>query len=175
MKDIAGDIYDRPIDLSEPLLMRGNPIFMASTVMKRSVLDEAGGFPVEKNIPSLDYDLWIRVSDKHKFFVFSEALAHYRVLSDSILHGSFEKEYKAQLGIIERHKERYTPGQYRKRLAWLYHDWADSAFYEGDFSGWMPWRKSIALDPLNWRCWRLGGVAMVKWMIASCRKTVSAQ
>ncbi len=162
IKDVAAEIYNRPADLSEILLMRGNAIFMSSMLMKRSVFEEAGGFPVDKNIPSLDYDLWIRVSGKHKFYVASEPLAHYRVLENSILHGSVEKEYRAQLGIIERHKDRYPAGGYRKRLAWLYHDWADSAFFEGDSSGWWAWRKSIGLDPLNWRCWRLGAVAVAK-------------
>jgi teichuronic acid biosynthesis glycosyltransferase TuaG len=155
-------IYDRPASLYDELLNRGNPVSLSSVVARREALRRAGGFYDRERILSADYDLWIRVAAERPFYIMSEPLTRYRVLKNSLLHGSLEKEYGAQLGIIQRHRARFTSAGYRRRLAKLYLDWAESAFYQGDPQAWRRCRTSLALDPRNWRAWRLGAKNGVK-------------
>lgn len=177
LKDPAAGLYGRPVDISRKLLMEGNPISLSSVLVRRELLEEARGFYADRPILSADYDLWIRTAVGRLFYLLPETLTSYRVLGHSLLHGSLEKEYQAQLGIIEMNRHRFTRREYRRRLSRLHSDWADSAFHQKDSQGWTRWRGALEYDPLNLSAWKLGarvvlkkavlmGIGLIGWKIS---------
>ncbi|MBI4396965.1 MAG: glycosyltransferase [Elusimicrobia bacterium] len=161
-KEARNGHCDRPLNFYQELLMKGNPLSLSSVLMRKEAFERAGGFYAAERILSADYDLWIRLAQSHLFLLMSNRLTRYRVLKTSLLHGSLEKEYGAQKGIIERNRERYTARLYRKRMSRLYFDWAESAFDQNDPSRWERWRASIAHDPWNADAWRLAAKEAVR-------------
>lgn len=147
---------DKPVHLYNELLTLGNFLCLSSCMVRREVFLESGGFYSDKRILSADYDLWIRLSERHLFFVLSEVLSYYRVLTNSMIHGSLDKEYGAQMNILQMHQHRFSNSGYRNRLSKLYQDWADSALFERHPDGWAKWRMSIKLNPFSIKAWYLG-------------------
>ena len=149
-------LFNRVVDLHRQLLGFGNFLSVSASVTTRAAFEKVRGFHTTERILSGDYDLWIRISEHHRFFVLPEILCHYRVLPNSQIHGSFEKEYGAQRRILEMHRGRFTRRQYQRRLSRLYADWADSALDENGPGGWKAWRKALGYDPFNVEAWLLG-------------------
>lgn len=86
------------------LLYRGNVISTSATVVRKSLLDQLGGFdeaPIF--ITAEDYDLWLRIARETKRLCFiSEMLGEYR------LHGgnaskAIARNLEAELAVIESH------------------------------------------------------------------------
>lgn len=157
-----GDVYDKPMDLHRRLLMGGNCFALSTAVVRRSIFESMNGFYDAKRILSADYDFWIRLSERYLAYIMSEPLAAYRILENSLLHGSLDKEYKAQLGIIEMSRHRYSPGDWNRRLAKLYYDWADSANDQRDDDAGPAWRNAVRYNPWSARVWVLGAKILVK-------------
>jgi glycosyltransferase involved in cell wall biosynthesis len=158
--------YDRPASFREVLLMTGNVVPLSSAVVRRDVFQSAGGFRVEPNFTSEDYDLWVRLAEDHPFYLFEEPLMLYRELPDSRLHGSLEKEYESQKKVIDANRARYGGDRrYRRRLAKLYFDWALDAAAQSDASLWGKWRLSAAHDPWRWRLWFFGLKALAAGLV----------
>jgi glycosyltransferase involved in cell wall biosynthesis len=70
-RTIAGQVFAR--------LMRGNVIILASVLVRRSCLDEVGGF--DASLPAYgceDWDLWLRIARRWPFAVVDEELTLYR-------------------------------------------------------------------------------------------------
>jgi len=155
-------LCDRVVDLYRELLEGGNMLATSSAMVRLELLESVGLFPGDGHMLSADYDLWLRVAEHTRFYIVSEPLTFYRVLANSMLHGSLEKEYGAQLGILERHRHRYTDQAYQARLAKIFYDWADSAFYVGDSQAWRPWRKSLLHRWFAPRTWLLGAKHLLK-------------
>lgn len=145
---------DIEFDPYQVLLSKGNPFIMSSAVVNKSACLSVNGFSDIRL--SADYDFWIRLAaQEHLFFVMSEKLTFYRELGDSLLHGSLEKEFGAQLNIFSYNISKYTKTSGRKRKAKIYYDWADAAFYTNDKSAFWAARKSIVFDPLNFKIYLL--------------------
>ena len=162
IKGESGLVCDRPVKLYGSLLMDRNLICLSSVVVRREAFDEVGGFYTEQRIRSADYDLWLKIAENRPVAVCSERLTSYRVLDCSLLHGPLAKEFKAQLGIIEMNRRRYTAFQYKRRLSNLYYDWADSAFYLNDTEGWICLFRSLRHCFWSLRSWILGLRILVK-------------
>jgi glycosyltransferase involved in cell wall biosynthesis len=156
---------DRVVELYDELLMRGNMLAISSAAMRKGLLEKVGGFSKEGRMMSADYDLWLRVAGSTRFYILSEPLTSYRVLESSMIHGSLEKEYGSQLEILERHRHRYTDRTYRKRLANIYYDWADSAFWRGEPEAWRRLGQSLAHDPFSPATWLLGARATARLLL----------
>ena len=155
-------LFGRIVDLHRHLLEFGNFLSVSACMMTRAAFDASGGFHTKQRILSGDYDLWIRISEQHRFYVIPEVLCHYRVLPESQIHGSLEKEYGAQRRILEMHRSRFSDSGFRRRLARLYCDWADSALFEGRREGWIAWRKALGLDPISKDVWLLGARSVAR-------------
>lgn len=155
-------VYGKLMNMHRELLHQGNVLAMSSTMVRRAAFDSVGGFYVERRILSADYDMWIRLSEAHDFYVVPEPLLHYRVLNSSLLHGSLSKEYGAQLGILDKHRHRFTEAQYRARLAKWKADWADSALFEDDPDAWRVWREALSRDFIDPQIWLIGLRAVVR-------------
>jgi glycosyltransferase involved in cell wall biosynthesis len=154
--------YDRPRDWHRDLLVNDNIIMTSSVVARRAALLEVGGFFDQRRIVSHDYELWIRLSEGRSFWVSSDPLVRYRMLSDSLLHGTTAKEYGAQLGIISMHRHRYSGADWRRRLGRLYRDWADSAEYQNEAEAPARLWQAARLDPLNLDVWMLAGKMLLR-------------
>lgn len=80
-------------DLFMPLLLAGNFITLSSVLVRRDVLDQAGGF-----FPGLsgaaDWDMWLRVAERHPIGFCPEPLVRYRFHSDGMSrnHAAMGKE-----------------------------------------------------------------------------------
>lgn len=68
-----GDVWER--------FVTRNPVACSGVVVRRSVLDEVGGFTVNRDrfpIDVEDWDLWVRIAADHRVAVVSEVLVHHR-------------------------------------------------------------------------------------------------
>ena len=68
-----GDVWER--------FVTRNPVACSATIVRRSVLDELGGFEVNRDrfpIDVEDWELWVRIAASHRVAVVSEVLAHHR-------------------------------------------------------------------------------------------------
>jgi glycosyltransferase involved in cell wall biosynthesis len=142
-----GDVYDRPLHLYNELLLKGNPIWTSSVVLRKTALKEAGFFDESKK-RSQDYDMWIRLAEKNSFYVAGKRMGKYRWLTTSLTHGSITREYEAQLDILKKHSWRFQPNDYRKRLSNVYREWAGTEFCYGTVKrGVQLTMESLRLDP----------------------------
>jgi glycosyltransferase involved in cell wall biosynthesis len=76
-------------DVTAELLI-DNFVSFPTVVVRRSVLQEAGGFD-ESLTMSIDYDLWLRVSVNHRFRLVDEPLARYRIWEGQMSHRTGER------------------------------------------------------------------------------------
>jgi glycosyltransferase involved in cell wall biosynthesis len=83
------DAAGRPLPIRKPArplagdafacLMRGNVLILASVVVRRACLDEAGGFdPALARYGCEDWDLWLGIARRHPVAVVDEELTLYR-------------------------------------------------------------------------------------------------
>lgn len=158
-------LFGTPRNIHRELLEHDNFLAISAVMISRAAFEASGGFFADHRMLSADYDLWIRMSEFFEFLMLPDILCHYRVLPESALHGSLEKEYGAQLNILNRHRARFTESQYRERLAQLYRDWADSALYERDRSAWKAWRGAVRRDPLHLGIWMMGMRAAARRLV----------
>ena len=124
------DLCNQPISLYKELLLRGNRIWTSSVVLRKRAFQDVGLFDETKR-RSQDYDMWIRVGEKNKFYIMNEKVGKYRLVKTSLTHKSVRHEYEAQLEILKKHSWRFQPAEYRKRLAGVHLDWSDSEFCYG--------------------------------------------
>ncbi|MCA9469033.1 MAG: glycosyltransferase [Nitrospira sp.] len=142
-------LHNRPISLQAILLREGNVIGISTAVVKREILEITGGFEARYSVVrSKDYDLWVRASDYTEFYILSTVLAQYRVLKDSMIHGSLKKEYKPQFQWLRIYRNRYSTKEYNIRRAKIYADWAESSFCDREDISWKLLKKAIKLNPM---------------------------
>ena len=104
--------------LFDNLLTNGNCLSPSATVIKRDVLDEAGGYSEDKKfITAEDYDLWLKISKKGYKIVFSE-----RVLGSFRVHSGAEsydiiRNTNAASKVIESHFKDSSLGEQDLRKA----------------------------------------------------------
>jgi glycosyltransferase involved in cell wall biosynthesis len=148
-------LYDQPRHLHRVLLHVGNMIAQSAAMAVRAQVLAAGGWYSAERILSTDYELWIRIAERGRFFVSSEIVGDYRVLERSLSHGSVPREYSGQKRIVDMYRQHFTPAEYRRRISHLYFDWAESAFVKGEPGAWPVIRDALRLDPLNTDAWFL--------------------
>lgn len=91
-----GNIYER--------ILRQSFVSAASQLIRKTVLDELGGY--DETLSYEDYDFWIRTAKKYKYFFINEILVEKRVLNNS--HGrSFylKKNNKHLLSTLQIHQK----------------------------------------------------------------------
>jgi teichuronic acid biosynthesis glycosyltransferase TuaG len=170
-EDLKTDIklkvpYDTPFNPYDILISEGNPTLnMSGAIIKKNMILSVGGF---RDIRlSTDYDFWIRLSAEGSlFYVISKKLTKYRLLNNSLIHGSLEKEYGSQLNILELNKSRYNRITSSKRKSKIYYDWADSAFCSRDSTVWFAVIRSIFYNPFNYKIYLLVIRGLIKKLIS---------
>ncbi len=94
-------------DMYRFLLFEGSRLSPSSTVVKRTLLETAGGFSEDPEVHSVeDYDLWLRLSRLTRFHFLGEILGEYRLYRGSL--GS-DPEYNLRhcLNVVDRHAAQY--------------------------------------------------------------------
>jgi glycosyltransferase involved in cell wall biosynthesis len=143
-------LHDQPMNLKQILLMEGNVIGMSTSLIRKEIFQEIGGFqPGNKDLRAEDYDLWIRASEKTQIYLASRNVGQYRVLKNSRSHGSLRKEYGAQFQLLRIYRREYSPDCYKIRKAKIYAEWADSSFFQGERHAWKLQKKAIKLHPTH--------------------------
>lgn len=83
------------------LLYGGSCISTSATVIRRDVFSEVGLFRENPEFSTVeDYDLWLRLSQKHKIYFIPQILGEY-VLNKKNVTSNFEKHYKNQLCVLK--------------------------------------------------------------------------
>ena len=103
-----------------PFFIDNSPIQISSTVIKKKVLDDVGGFNETLKIHE-DVELWNRISEKYEFGYIEKPLGYYRLRSDNISgytnKTQFVSEGRKYLEIyIERRKNRLLTNEERSVL-----------------------------------------------------------
>ena len=71
---VEGRIFDR-------LISRGNFLPSAAVMVRRTALEEAGGY--DETLFYEDYDMWLKLADRYEFRFLPGLLANYRLLASS--------------------------------------------------------------------------------------------
>jgi glycosyltransferase involved in cell wall biosynthesis len=104
------DEHGRHLEYEQPTLYRGfvlealfrtNFVCFSSSLVRRSVLDEAGVFD-EGLALAIDYDLWLRVALRHRFDYVDEPLVEYRTG-----HASLSCRTEDRLATVTRIMQRF--------------------------------------------------------------------
>jgi len=80
-RKLSEPFYKKPIKISHALLMRQNFIASGSVTVKRSVFDDVGLFDETLWIAE-DYDMWVRISEKHNIEYLHKILYYYSVIPE---------------------------------------------------------------------------------------------
>lgn len=103
-----GDLPERQSDLTPmpggdlfvPLMREGNFITNTSVLMRRALFEQLGGFYTGLN-GTEDWDLWIRVAERHHIGVVAEPLVKYRFHGGSISR-NYERMSRERTQVIAR-------------------------------------------------------------------------
>ncbi len=113
IKDVSGNVVrmtDLPssdLDVFRKLLFSGNCLSPSATVVRKEALLEIGAFREYPEFFSVeDYDLWIRLSKRNRFFFLPEILGEY-LLHDMNISSDTERHYNNQVAVIKKNFEEY--------------------------------------------------------------------
>lgn len=88
--------------LGRTLLLEGNPVLGVTVMLRRTVLDEVGGFDEDPAI-SEDFDLWLRVASVSSFVWVPEPLVAYRARTFAVPADAPRRAAK-HVAVLEKHK-----------------------------------------------------------------------
>jgi glycosyltransferase involved in cell wall biosynthesis len=138
----AGDIpparrrgVERPDDAGLPALLFDNPIAQSAAIVERSKLLEAGGYREDLRYAE-DYDLWLRLAERHAMLGANVVTCRYRVHTEQISHAlpaMIRCGWEARLTCRARLEERGEFGAaHRRRLLEALAEDVRSAWMLGD-------------------------------------------
>lgn len=88
-------------DMFRKLLYGGSCLYTSATVVRKDIFSEVGLFRENPEFSTgEDYDLWLRLSKKHKIYFLPEILGEY-VLDSRNASLNFEKHYNNQLCVLK--------------------------------------------------------------------------
>lgn len=173
---IAMDEHGRNVAATQRPCYRGevveriflqNFICFSSSVVRRGVLEEAGRF--DESIPlAIDYDLWLKISIKHRFDYVDEPLVRYRTGHANLSRRGMERIEIAR-GIMDRFlnerggRNLISRAAIRRAYAELCGDGAWMLRQRGapptDVARW--YLRALAHRPRHWPAWKgLLGLAL---------------
>ena len=86
-------------NLSKILLVL-NPISQPATFWKRNLHDELGYFKEDENLV-MDYEFWLRISEKYSLPTVSQSLANFRIHKKSKGSESFNQQFEDELRVAK--------------------------------------------------------------------------
>jgi hypothetical protein len=87
-------------------LETGNPLAQPSVMMRKSMAIAAGGYREAFKFGAEDYDLWLRLTEKHPLDNLPEVLTLYRVHADSLTHRRRHEQSFAAVAAACAHRRR---------------------------------------------------------------------
>ena len=104
-------------DLLLPRLLRGSPIPQGGTLIRRSLLREAGGFDV--NFPRAhDYELWSRLATRARFKHVNFLALSWRWHDSNLSSGSVARDLSYDAEIVKRLLKRHSLREFFPDLDW---------------------------------------------------------
>lgn len=87
-------------------LETGNPLAQPAVMLRKSMAMAAGGYREAFRLGAEDYDLWLRLIEKHPLDNLPEVLTLYRIHSDSLTHRLRHEQAFAALAAACAHRRR---------------------------------------------------------------------
>lgn len=87
-------------------LESGNPLAQPAVMLRKSMAIAAGGYRAAFKFGAEDYDLWLRLSEKHPLSNLPEVLTLYRIHPDSLTHRLRYEQTLAALAAVCAHQRR---------------------------------------------------------------------
>ena len=87
-------------------LETGNPLAQPSVMLRKSLAIDAGGYREAFRFGAEDYDLWLRLAEKHPLDNLPEVLTLYRIHDDSLTHRRRHEQTFAALAAACAHRRR---------------------------------------------------------------------
>ncbi len=134
------------------LFLRKADIASPTVLFRKSVCDSVGVF--DENLTRLgseDRDLWLRIAQKFEVHYIDQALAYYRIRSQSMSH-DYTNMLKGRLYIIDKYTPQGTGNQRLRKqaLAKIYRDMGDIFLFEKRFTQANAYyQKAIQYNPLS--------------------------
>jgi len=95
-------------DMFRRLLFKGNCLSPSATIIKKSALLEIGLFREYPHFITVeDYDLWLRLSKKYKFYFIKRILGEYLVNEKNASLANLGKHFKNQIAVLELNFKEY--------------------------------------------------------------------
>ena len=89
-------------------LESGNPLAQPAVMLRKSMAIAAGGYRAAFKFGAEDYDLWLRLSEKHPLANLPEVLTLYRIHPDSLTHRLRHEQTLSALAAICAHRRRIS-------------------------------------------------------------------
>jgi len=87
-------------DMFRKLLFKGNCLSTSATVVRKKALLETGLFLERQDFSTIeDYDLWLRLAKKYKFYFIKEILGEY-IINQQSASSDFERHYTNQIRML---------------------------------------------------------------------------
>lgn len=94
-------------DMYRKLLFSGNCLSTSAILVRREALLDVGMFIEDRGFSTVeDYDLWIRLAKKHKFYFTQTILGEY-VFSSASASSNFERHYGNQIKVLRKNFNGY--------------------------------------------------------------------
>ena len=102
----------------EKLLFDGNCLTPSAVVIRRKVFfDDGMHFSEDKNLFSVeDYDFWLSLSKRYKFYFLKEVLGEHRLVESSTILNNIERNISNLLNLLETNFERIANKDRKTRL-----------------------------------------------------------
>lgn len=102
-------------DVAEPLFMY-NFVTTSSVMVRRQMFLDAGGFDESPDLISVeDYDLWLRLAERHQAAALDGEIGSYRI-TDASLSRNFARMYRGERLVLERAVARNARPAFRARF-----------------------------------------------------------
>ena len=112
ISDEAGELRTQEFpsnpDLVAMALENGNPLAQPAVMLRKSMAMAVGGYRAAFRLGAEDYDLWLRLSEKHPLANLPEVLTFYRIHPDSLTHRFRHEQTLAALAAMCAHRRRIS-------------------------------------------------------------------
>jgi glycosyltransferase involved in cell wall biosynthesis len=138
-------------------LLEHNVIPTSTVMVRRTVLDECGVFPEDPSLQGAeDYDLWLRIAERHQIACLPEPSTRYRLHPDGHSRNP-HRAYGAEKRVLENAAARShgaLTDDLKPRLHRLYFEYGHELFSDDQYAeARQQFMRAIVHDPRRLRAW----------------------
>lgn len=108
----------RAARIKEDLILIGNTIPLSSVLIRKEVLEKAGGFDEDPEQKLEDYDMWLKLSETEKFHFISRIHVYYRIHTQQF-SSDWENREKSLRYLAEKRKIKLPQYKFYRRKGFL--------------------------------------------------------